>query len=122
MRTSVISVLRKSGRLRLTPPLERLSEEDLERVAKISDFLDERALPYTKSILCAELGVEVDLLSRRGLRKRSGTSGISAAVQTISNSFKHAPVVTQPDRRELERREKILDLEQQELRVREVAL
>ena len=117
LRASVISLLRGSGHLTLIPPSERLSEKDMQKISEISDFLDERNCPYTKSVFCAELGVDVDSLNRR---KSPLISGISVAVQTVNDQ--HPYPLMPVDRRELERREKILNLEEQELRVREAAV
>ena len=124
LRSSIISALRKSKHISF--PVDCSSIEDtrtLSLLENIRNLLDERNLPFTKSVLSAELGLDLDnlpVLCPQGhktplpVSRQGREQGMQTSLQTPSGV---PPEISRE--RELSRREKVLELEERELRIRE---
>jgi transposase len=114
LRRSIVETLKKVNPQLVKPPKERLTEPELENLAELVGILDK--FKFTKSVLSAELGFDVDEFPKRRLHRRKHRD---VEVQTTYTTPAMTEVAVSSS---MERREKILDLEKKELRVREAAV
>jgi hypothetical protein len=130
VRAAIVNILNKENKTISLPKKHTLTTEDFASVYEITDFLDMRTLPFTKSVLCAELGLDLDTLRLARPRGHAEITrpGVSpkvietneAAVVESHGKIGEKGLLTSSEA--LDRRERILELQSQELKMRETTL